>query len=205
MAAPVSAADSDAGSSTCFICLGTAHSPDSSQEGLALLHGGCGCHGGLMGFGHVACIVKAAQETNTHMWQSCPTCNQVWTGQMALGLARARAGAVLLASSWPDSLPEDDEDLNSDRLQASRKLSSVLQDIGECAEALAHSAATLTTARPASWEEDAVTLKAMGELTTWLRKAAECTAAEAQAELKAAESDLAQVKADLAQPKADLA
>lgn len=158
-----------------------------------------------MGFGHVACIVKAAQETNTHMWQSCPTCNQVWTGQMALGLARARAGAVLLASSWPDSLPEDDEDLNSDRLQASRKLSSVLQDIGECAEALAHSAATLTTARPASWEEDAVTLKAMGELTTRLRKAAECTAAEAQAELKAAESDLAQVKADLAQPKADLA
>ena len=67
-------------------------------------------------------IVKAAQETNTHMWQLCPTCNQVWTGQMALGLARARAGAVLLASSWPDSLPEDDEDLNSDRLQASRKL-----------------------------------------------------------------------------------
>lgn len=50
-----------------------------------------------------------------------------------------------------------------------------------------------------------VTLKAMGELTTRLRKVAECTAAEAQAELKMAESDLAQVKADLAQPKADLA
>ena len=98
-AAAPAASDDDASSATCFICLEPHSGPASSQR---LLHGGCACRGGS-GFGHVPCIAKAAQETNEDMWQYCPTCKQVWTGQMALGLARARVASLA-------SRPEGDWD-----------------------------------------------------------------------------------------------
>jgi hypothetical protein len=75
--AALAASDDDA-DNTCFICL----EPHSASQ--RLLHGGCGCRGSS-GFGHVACVAKAAQEMNTSMWQYCPTCKQSWIGQMQLG------------------------------------------------------------------------------------------------------------------------
>ena len=84
----------DDAASTCFICL------EPHSGGPSLLHGGCACRGGS-GFGHVACVGKAAQQTNGRMWQECPTCKQHWTGEMQLGLARARVASLA-------TLPEED-------------------------------------------------------------------------------------------------
>ena len=144
-AAAASASDDDA--STCFICLEPHSGPGSSQR---LLHGGCACRGGS-GFAHVACIAKAAQEMNTRMWQHCPTCKQMWTGQMELQLARARVASLA-------SRPEGDED----RLTASSGLmQALLRTTGDYAEALSLGVATLTTARGALGDEHQVTLGSM--------------------------------------------
>ena len=105
------ASDDDADASTCFICLEPHSGPGSSQR---LLHGGCACRGGS-GFAHVACIAKAAQETNEDMWTHCPTCKQMWTGQMALGLARAEVASLA-------SRPEQDWE----RLDATNMLTDAL-------------------------------------------------------------------------------
>ena len=87
-AAATASATSDDDASTCFICLEPHSGPGSSQH---LLHVGCCTCCGGSGFGHATCIAKAAQETNEWMWAECPTCKQMRSGQMALGLARARA------------------------------------------------------------------------------------------------------------------
>ena len=94
-AAASAAASVDDASSTCFICLEPHSGPGPSQRLLR----GCACRGGS-GFGHMACVAKAAQETNDSMWHSCPTCKQHWTGQMELGLAHARVASLT-------SLPEE--------------------------------------------------------------------------------------------------
>ena len=119
-AAASAAADYADASSTCFICL-EPHSGASSSQ--FLLHGGCACRGGS-GFAHVACIAKAAQETNEDMWEDCPTCKQMWTGQMALGLARACVASQA-------SRPEEDRA----RLNASNLLTQELKNMAEYAEA----------------------------------------------------------------------
>jgi tetratricopeptide (TPR) repeat protein len=149
VAMAAAASDDDDSSSTCFICLEPHSGPGSSQR---LLHGGCACRGGS-GFGHVACVAKAAQETNERMWTWCPTCKQKWTGQMALGLARAHVASLA-------SLPEGDQW----RLDATNMLTQTLEQMGEYAEALSLGVATLATARGALGNEDQVTLTAMGIL-----------------------------------------
>ena len=98
-AAAAASATSDDDASTCFICLEPHSGPGSSQH---LLHVGCcTCRGGS-GFGHATCIAKAAQETNEWMWAECPTCKQMRSGQMALGLARARVTSL---TSQPEVAP----------------------------------------------------------------------------------------------------
>ena len=143
-AASATSDDADA-SRTCFICLEL----DGGRRSQRLLHGGCGCRGGS-GFGHMACVAKAAQQTNYRMWQYCPTCKQHWTGQMALGLARARVASVA-------SLPDGDRR----RLNATNMLTQALRMMGEYAEALSLGVATLATARGALGDEDELTLTAM--------------------------------------------
>jgi hypothetical protein len=167
MAASAALATSDAADArtTCFICLDPC---GSSQH---LLHGGCACRGDS-GFGHVACIAKAAQETNDRMWAWCPTCKQRWTGQMELGLARAaevvsvtslaegaatRLGVQLF--SRPRSTVSGRAWLN-----ASNMLTQELKDMAEYAQALSLGVATLAVARWALRPEDDVTLTAMGIL-----------------------------------------
>ena len=145
--AALAASDDDA-DNTCFICL----EPHSASQ--RLLHGGCGCRGSS-GFGHVACVAKAAQEMNLHMWQYCPTCKQSWIGQMQLGLARARVASLA-------SRPEGDWD----RLDASNLLMQALREMDQHAEALSLGVATLATARRALVDEDEVTLTAMGMLAS---------------------------------------
>ena len=147
-AAAASAASDDEDARTCFICL----EPGGGRRSQRLLHGGCGCRGGS-GFGHVACIAKAAQETNEDMWYDCPTCKQMWTGQMELGLTRARVASLA-------SLPDGDWD----RLNATNMLTQALKSMCEHTEALSLGVATLAVARRVHGDEDAVTLTAMGVL-----------------------------------------
>ena len=150
VASASAASDGEDASRTCFICL----EPGGGRRSQRLLHGGCACRGGS-GFGHVACIAKAAQETNEDMWEDCPTCKQMWTGQMALGLTRARVASLA-------SRPEGDQW----RLNASNMLTQALRTMGEYAEALSLGVATLATAREAFGDEHAVMVDAMGILAT---------------------------------------
>jgi hypothetical protein len=87
------------------------------------------------------------------MWEYCPTCKQAWTGQMALGLARAEVASLA-------SRPEGDED----RLNATCMLTQALREIDEHAEALSLGEVTLATARQALGNEHEVTLNAMSGL-----------------------------------------
>jgi hypothetical protein len=65
----------------CIICLDSEPLPIQS---------GCACRGDA-GLAHVACRILAAEakekSRDVSGWQECPTCGQVFTGQMALGLA----------------------------------------------------------------------------------------------------------------------
>ena len=147
-----SAADA---SNTCFVCLEPhTAAPAGLSSSQRLLHGGCACRGGS-GFGHAACMAKAAQQTNGRMWFECPTCKQMWTGQMALGLARAHVASLA-------SLPEEDED----RLNASNMLTQALREMGEYTEALSLGVTTLTVARRTMGDEGDATLTAMGTLAS---------------------------------------
>jgi hypothetical protein len=68
--------------STCWICC------EGAEDGSPLLVAGCACRGSA-GLAHVACVVAAAGH-DISLWTHCPTCNQEFTGDMDVALARAR-------------------------------------------------------------------------------------------------------------------
>ena len=107
----------------CWVCL------DGAVAGAALLPQGCACRG-TSGLAHVACIASAAQNQATgdlvHLWwQSCPTCEQRYTGVMGLELAQERWG---LARGLPE--------VDGERLNAMTVLALALQDSGDLAAAV---------------------------------------------------------------------
>eukprot|EP01052_Picozoa_sp_SAG31_P035548 SAG31_NODE_4305_length_3369_cov_10.152599_2_plen_568_part_00 len=121
--------DADETTNLCFVCSGGA-------EVNKLLSTGCGCRGSL-GMAHLSCLVQWARA-DEKSWDVCPTCGQNWTGQMALGIARAQ---VELASSLPEA--------DYARLRAAWKLGIALQTNGHLHEALQLGRATLEKTRQA--------------------------------------------------------
>ena len=72
----------DAAPDVCWIC----HEEGSADA--PLLSTGCGCRGSA-GLAHLKCLVTAA-EHDVNAWTACPTCKQEFTGEVDVGLARAR-------------------------------------------------------------------------------------------------------------------
>ena len=113
---------------TCFICL------DEADATRALLRGCCACRG-TAGDAHLECLAQAAARTDGAMWQDCPTCKAMWTGEVALGLARARYAGL-------GGVEDGDE-----RLEAGLALTQALGRSGELAEAEALGRKVLATQR----------------------------------------------------------
>ncbi len=80
---------------------------------------GCGCVG-LAGYVHLDCAVEAARQ-DWERWFDCKSCGQRWTGNVKLGLARAR---LELMSDRPehDAERKSAEEMLSDALRDAREL-----------------------------------------------------------------------------------
>jgi hypothetical protein len=106
------------GASVCIICLDVGDPPP--------IQSGCGCRGDA-GLAHVGCRAEAAahkgRSGDIMGWQVCMTCDQKFTGQMAMGLADVWWSAV-------KGFDEEDEE----RLIAGNVLASALDQRGRHAE-----------------------------------------------------------------------
>jgi hypothetical protein len=107
------------GASVCTICLDGGDPPP--------IQSGCGCRGDA-GLAHVGCRAKAAaykarSTGDAGGWQMCITCNQIFTGQMAMGLAEAWWAAV-----------QDIDEADMDRQSAGNLLAQALTQQGRYAE-----------------------------------------------------------------------
>lgn len=87
----------DKGTGACWVCC------EGSSSEAPLLATGCACRG-TAGLAHLSCLVKAAMHDVT-VWTACPTCKQEFTGEVDVGLARARWALVC------DRPPDDQERL----------------------------------------------------------------------------------------------
>lgn len=67
---------------SCWICC------EGEASEAPLLATGCGCRGSA-GLAHLRCLVTAATH-DVQLWTTCPTCHQEFTGEVDVGLARAR-------------------------------------------------------------------------------------------------------------------
>ena len=81
---------------TCWICY------DGESAG-QLLRSGCACHGAC-GFVHLRCLVSAADASADKeaddFWVACPTCKEMRSGPIQLGLARVRWGLLKSRPEW---------------------------------------------------------------------------------------------------------
>ena len=84
---------------SCWVCC----EGGGTAENDKLLSTGCACRGSS-GLAHLRCLVLAAQH-DVDSWTTCPTCEQYYTGEVDVGLARAR---WKLVRQRP---PEDEERL----------------------------------------------------------------------------------------------
>ena len=66
----------------CWICC------EGAEPDQPLLQCGCACRG-TAGLAHLSCLVAAAKHS-VEAWTNCPTCKQEYTGEVDVGLARAR-------------------------------------------------------------------------------------------------------------------
>jgi hypothetical protein len=124
----------------CIICL----APDQQP-----IQSGCACRGDA-GLAHIKCRAEAAAYRMTTAydgWWACGTCQQPFTGVMALGLAEEWWSRV-------HRLPED----NEQRLAASMTLAIALHDQGKYVEAEAKHREMLVVVQRLFGPEDPRTL-----------------------------------------------
>ena len=89
---------------------------------------GCACRGSA-GCAHLGCLENVARHkegaaAQHKAWSECPTCEQMYTGPLAVGLARARYAPFC-------GRPEGD----AERLDALGHLAAALQNAGDTAGA----------------------------------------------------------------------
>ena len=89
----MSAPDDDAGPA-CWICYERAFVAEAGAHSTGPLLRACACRGPDASFSHLPCLVKYAGANRAasggKSWYECPTCKQDYTGELQLGLARAR-------------------------------------------------------------------------------------------------------------------
>ena len=126
----------------CTICLDGGDEPVPIQRG-------CACRGDA-GLAHVACLaeVVARKAGGLHEgWYKCPTCGQLYTGALFLGLNRALVHRMR-------TRPRHDYD----KLAAEVNLGDALRNTGKLAEAADVLARVLTAMKRVAGEDHASTL-----------------------------------------------
>ena len=128
----------------CVICLDSCPEPIQS---------GCACRG-ESGLAHATCLVAKAVSQREHRgdeaWFECQTCNQEFTGEMALALARA----------WGDMQPKNRD--------AQTFLAATLRRCGRYAAAARIGHAVVASNRKELGEEHENTLQSMSNLAVTL-------------------------------------
>jgi tetratricopeptide (TPR) repeat protein len=108
----------------CWICYERAFVAEAGAHSAGPLLRACACRGPDASFSHLPCLVKYAGANGTasrrKSWRQCPTCKQDYTGELQLGLARARWELVR------GRAVEDGE-----RLEAVDDLARALHDAGD--------------------------------------------------------------------------
>ena len=140
------------GPDVCWICC------DSAMAGSPLISTGCACRGSA-GLAHLPCLVAAA-ATRVDLWTTCPTCKQEFTGEMDVGLARARWETVR-------ERPADD----AERLFVANNLAVTLKEsAGDNAGALSLMEEVLAVRRRTLGDEHADTLGSLTNLALQLNE-----------------------------------
>lgn len=146
--------EEDGSDVVCWVC-----AEGSSRTRSHKLMRGCACRGSDAGFAHLSCLVEAAKH-NEDRWRSCPTCKQKFTGDVRLGLARARweLHRTSAADDWQ-------------RLNATDALASALQECaGDNDGALPLFKEVLAVSRRVDGDEDMNTLVSMNNLASLHQK-----------------------------------
>ena len=145
----------EGGAGECWVC-GEGSSRTRSRSRLVR---GCACRGADAGFAHLSCLVQAAKY-DADRWDTCPTCKQDFTGDVRLGLARAR---------WELHRQRSVGDWQ--RLNAADGLASALQDCaGDTAGALPLFVEVLATSRQVDGNDDVNTMVSMSNLASLHQK-----------------------------------
>ena len=138
----------------CWVC-----AEGSSRTRSRQLMRGCACRGTDAGFAHLSCLVEAATH-DENRWRSCPTCKQHFTGDVRLGLARAR---------WELHRTQPTHDWQ--RLNAADSLAAALQECaGDHTGALPLFQEVLAVSRQVDGDEDVNTLVSMSNLASLHQK-----------------------------------
>jgi hypothetical protein len=153
----------------CYVCL-----EGSDPEYGEIAHGGCGCRGSA-GWAHLSCLVKAAEmndmgicHTSDMRWRQCPTCKQAYTGELIIGLSRARWEPVC-------GRPEADEE----RLNALSNLGKALgSSVDHLPEARQKFEELVAVRRRVHGDENLDTLDAIGNLGVMVMGSGDLAAAQ---------------------------
>jgi tetratricopeptide (TPR) repeat protein len=145
----------------CWVCHGHGLEEDGEVRNCSSrkLMRGCACRGPDAGFGHLRCLVQAA-EHDQNTWDRCPTCRQDFTGELRLEMARARWEK---AKKLP---PQDWERLNA----ADRFAQALLVCSGDQKGALPLFEEVLATSRRVDGDDDVNTLVSMNNLASLHQK-----------------------------------
>jgi hypothetical protein len=114
----------------CWICYERAFGAEAGAHSAGPLLRACACRGPDASFSHLPCLVKYAGANDTasrgKSWWQCPTCKQDYTGELQLGLARARWELVRNRAGVEDG----------ERRTAANDLAMALQHAGDFEDAL---------------------------------------------------------------------
>ncbi len=93
---------------SCYICLD--EGPDAGGKSLVR---DCSCRGDAMGFAHLSCIVKYAEQKSEQAaglpppwafaepWRMCPNCKQPYTSKLSLDVSSSLVRFVEAAYTYP--------------------------------------------------------------------------------------------------------
>ena len=146
----------------CWICHDHALAIEAGAHSAGPLLRACACRGPDASFSHLACLVEYAQHAGANRatsqgtsWSQCPTCKQDYTGELQLGLARAR---------WELVSGRGGED--AERCAAADDLAMALQDARDFEGALPLFVEVLAVERSTHGDDHPVTLTSIGNIAS---------------------------------------
>jgi tetratricopeptide (TPR) repeat protein len=141
----------------CWICYERAFVAEAGAHSAGPLLRACACRGPDASFSHLPCLVKYAganrAASDAKSWYECPTCKQEYTGELQLGLARAR---------WELVRGRAAED--AERREAADNLARALHDAGDFEGALPLFEEVLAVERRINGDDHPATLDCINNL-----------------------------------------